>query len=118
MPCSGNSDEICGGPNAINWYYNPDVVPATVVLPTGWTTYGVVNEGDGGRALTYQLWSSSSNTVQSCAQGCAQAGYTVSGTEYSSECYCGNGFSNGGGALLDSSSAFMHCSGDLAEICG
>jgi len=118
MPCSGNDQEICGGPNAINYYINPDVKPATVILPAGWTTYGVVSEGNGGRALTTQLWSSQSNTIQSCAQGCADAGFSVSGTEFSSECYCGNGFSNGGGALVDASSAFMKCSGDLAQTCG
>ncbi|WVQ80219.1 hypothetical protein IAT38_002324 [Cryptococcus sp. DSM 104549] len=118
MPCAGDSTEICGGPNAINVFINTDVEPASVVLPTGWYTYGVVGEGVGGRALTYTLWSSSSNTIESCAQGCADLGYTISGTEYSSECYCGNSFSNGGGTLLDSSAAFMACSGDLAQMCG
>ncbi|KAK8847618.1 hypothetical protein IAR55_005477 [Kwoniella newhampshirensis] len=118
MPCAGDSTETCGGPNALNIYVNDDIVPATAVLPTGWTTYGVVSEGPDGRALTYTLWSKSDNTVETCASGCAAAGYTVSGTEYSSECYCGNGFSNGGGALVDPSAAFMACSGNLAESCG
>ena len=118
MPCAGDSTEMCGGPDAINWYYNSAIVPATVTLPAGWTTYGVVAEGNGARALTYTLWSSATNTIESCANGCAALGYTVAGTEYSQECYCGNGFSNGGGMMVDSSSAFMSCSGNLAEMCG
>ena len=89
MPCAGDSTEMCGGPDAINWYYNSAIVPATVTLPAGWSTYGVVAEGNAGRALTYTLWSSSTNTVESCANGCASLGYTVAGTEYSQECYCG-----------------------------
>ncbi|WVF69564.1 hypothetical protein IAT40_004342 [Kwoniella sp. CBS 6097] len=118
MPCAGDSTETCGGPNALNIYVNNDIVPATTVLPTGWTTYGVVSEGTNGRALTYTLWSKNDNTVETCAQGCAAAGYSIAGTEYSSECYCGNSFSNGGGAIVDSSAAFMACSGNLAEMCG
>lgn len=118
MPCAGDSTEICGGPNAINWYYNPSVVPATVNLPSGWSVYGTVAEGTNGRALTYTLGSTSTNTIESCSNGCAALGYTVAGMEYSSECYCGNGFSNGGGSMLDDSAAFMACSGDLAEMCG
>ncbi|OCF33820.1 hypothetical protein I316_04532 [Kwoniella heveanensis BCC8398] len=118
MPCAGDSTETCGGPNALNIYVNEDIQPATTVLPTGWTTYGVVSEGTNGRALTYTLWSKNDNTVESCAQGCAAAGYSIAGTEYSSECYCGNSFSNGGGAIQDSSAAFMACSGNLAEMCG
>lgn len=92
MPCSGDANEICGGPNAINIYIDASNVPATVVLPAGWTTYGTVTEGDNGRLLPVQLYSSSDNTVESCAQGCAAAGYSIAGTEYSSECYCGNAF--------------------------
>lgn len=118
MACAGDTTEICGGPNAINVFYNPNVVSSTIVLPTGWTEYGVVAEGDGGRALTYQLWAGSTNTIESCVNGCAALGYSVAGAEYSAECYCGNGFSNGGGTLLDDSSAFMACSADSAEMCG
>ncbi|WWC86674.1 uncharacterized protein L201_001551 [Kwoniella dendrophila CBS 6074] len=118
MPCAGDSTEICGGPNALNIFINPDLTPATINLPSGWSTYGVVAEGTSGRALTTTLWSSPTNTIESCANGCAAAGFTIAGTEYSSECYCGNSFSNGGGAIVDSSSAFMACSGDLAQMCG
>ncbi|KAK4684064.1 hypothetical protein P7C73_g6144, partial [Tremellales sp. Uapishka_1] len=118
MACPGNANEICGGPDAINAFYNPTVQPATVVLPTGWTTYGVVAEAPSGRTLTTTLWSDSSNTIESCANACNNAGYSVSGTEYSNECYCGNGFANGGGQLQDSSAAFMACGGNLAEMCG
>jgi hypothetical protein len=120
MPCAGDANEICGGPNAINWYFDADIAPTTVQLPAGWTTYGVVNEGTNGRLLPTLLYSSQDNTVETCAQGCAAAGYKLAGTEYSSECFCGNGFtaSAGGGELVDDSAAFMTCSGNLAQKCG
>ncbi|WWD07416.1 hypothetical protein V865_005514 [Kwoniella europaea PYCC6329] len=118
MPCAGDSTETCGGPNAINVFINPDITPDVINLPDGWSTYGTVAEGTNGRALTYTLWSSSTNTIESCAAGCAAAGYSIAGTEYSAECYCGNSFSNGGGAILSDDAAFMACSGDLAEMCG
>ncbi|OCF77182.1 hypothetical protein I204_02894 [Kwoniella mangroviensis CBS 8886] len=118
MPCAGDSTETCGGPNAINVFINPDITPDVINLPDGWSTYGTVAEGTNGRALTYTLWSSSTNTVESCAAGCAAAGYSIAGTEYSAECYCGNSFSNGGGAILSDDAAFMACSGDLAQMCG
>jgi hypothetical protein len=75
MPCSGNSNQICGGPNAINVYVNPDITPDTIQLPAGWTTYGVVSEGDNGRLLPVQLYSSPDNTIERCANDCAAAGY-------------------------------------------
>jgi hypothetical protein len=93
MPCSGDSSQVCGGPNAINIYIDASNVPATVVLPSGWTTYGVVTEGQNGRLLPVQILNDQTNTVEVCANACAAAGYTISGTEYSSECYCGNAFS-------------------------
>jgi hypothetical protein len=93
MACSGDDSEICGGPNAINWYFDADLTPATVQLPAGWTTYGVVSEGQNGRLLSTQLYSSSDNTVEKCANACKDAGFTIAGTEYSSECFCGNSFS-------------------------
>jgi len=90
------------------------------VLPAGWTTYGVVTEGDNGRLLPVQILNDNTNTVEVCAQACFNAGYTISGTEYSSECYCGNAFvaAVGGGKLVDDSAAFMACSGNGAQKCG
>lgn len=120
MPCSGDANQICGGPNAINYYVDADLVPATVQLPAGWSTYGVVSEGQNGRLLPVQIYSGSDNTVESCAAKCAGAGFSIAGTEYSAECFCGNHFeaSANGGQLLDDSAAFMSCAGNLAQKCG
>ncbi|KAL7424883.1 Cell wall integrity and stress response component 2 [Cryptotrichosporon argae] len=120
MPCAGDASETCGGPNAIDWYYNADAVVATVALPAGWTTYGLIAEGASGRALGYMLWDAATNTVEACAAGCAAAGYAVAGTEYASQCFCGNNFVNGAGALLTDvdSEPTMPCSANKAETCG
>ena len=39
------------------------------------------------------------------------------GVEYAQECYCGNSFTNGGGASA-SSGCTMACNGDITQSCG
>jgi hypothetical protein len=90
MPCAANSNENCGGPNAIQLYINPNtnIVP-TVALPSGWTRKGCIAEGSYGRALTTDLSNTvgaSTMSVEGCVQACANAGYTMAGVEYSSQC--------------------------------
>lgn len=84
-PCAGDATQKCGGPNALNVFYNPDAQKPSVVLPAGWKSYGTVDEGDNGRALSTLLYASDDNTNYKCATSCAAAGYTVAGTEYSAE---------------------------------
>jgi hypothetical protein len=41
----------------------------------------------------------------------------TAGVEYAQECYCGNSFTNGGGASA-SSGCTMACQGDVTQTCG
>ncbi|KAJ9108792.1 hypothetical protein QFC21_000112 [Naganishia friedmannii] len=50
MPCVGNTEQICGGPNGLN-FYTTDAINVTVTLPTGWSKVGCVAEPIGHRAL-------------------------------------------------------------------
>lgn len=71
-----------------------------------------------GRILSYQAADSDTLTPQSCAATCNSAGYIVSGTEYSTQCFCGNGIQNNG-TEAPSSDCNMACGGgDGTQVCG
>ncbi|GHJ85743.1 hypothetical protein NliqN6_2145 [Naganishia liquefaciens] len=94
MPCAGNTEQICGGPNGIN-YYTTDTLDITVKLPTGWSKIGCVAEPQGHRALNVSAFDvspiqGSFMTGVACARACADAGYELAGTQYSTECRCGH----------------------------
>lgn len=69
------------------------------------------------RTLTFGVTPAGGVSIESCTQACQSAGYSLAGTEYSDECYCGNAFSNGG-APTPLSDCNMPCAGNAAEICG
>ncbi|ORY79548.1 WSC domain-domain-containing protein [Protomyces lactucae-debilis] len=52
-------------------------------------------------------------TNQACSSFCTKKGYKYSGTEYGSECYCGNDLPSCPAGTCDSV-----CSGDATQICG
>lgn len=55
-----------------------------------------------------------SNTV--CVDYCASKGFSVAGTEYGGECYCGNQLSTL--EKLDDAKCAMACKGDAGQTCG
>jgi hypothetical protein len=92
---------------------------APTSTPTAGNQYqylGCVTEGNGGRALTDGFMADASMTPQLCQSYCTGLGLSLSGVEYSSECYCGNVLSNG--ATLGSTNCNMICPGDESQICG
>jgi hypothetical protein len=89
MPCGGNGDQNCGGPNGIFVYINPKPPAVANALPAGWSVKGCIAEPDGGRALTFDATSqiaAADLTNEACAATCQQLGYRMSGTEYGSQC--------------------------------
>ncbi|WVF65608.1 hypothetical protein IAT40_000338 [Kwoniella sp. CBS 6097] len=127
MPCVGDSTENCGGPNAMWLYINPAPPPAAINLPSGWTYQGCVAEGNVGRALNFTATTylaKGTNTGEVCARQCAILGYTIAGTEYAEQCYCGNSFTNGAtGNIIDtltdlSGQCNYACPGNSAQACG
>lgn len=136
FPCAGNSTEYCGAGNRLSVYaigaaassstlpsgtatqtVTSTAAPVGTGFPTGWTNQGCWVDGVSGRILSYQAPDSQTLTQQSCALLCSNAGYTVSGTEYASQCFCGNGIQNGG-VVTASTDCNTACSGDSTETCG
>ncbi|KAJ6491215.1 WSC domain-containing protein, partial [Mycena vulgaris] len=61
----------------------------------------------------------STNTPAACMSYCAKLGYSMSGVEYGSECYCGNTWTNSAPpADIPASSCNMPCSGAPGTTCG
>jgi hypothetical protein len=142
MPCGGNANEICGGPNAITLFSNPSVSPVSSVtpssttstsstapaptvalpaLPAGWSiasTPCLAEATQGGRALAAASTSSPQMTTSMCLNYCQGQGYQYAGIEFSQECYCANALSNGASFSISSNSCSMKCSGDSSSICG
>lgn len=122
MPCGGSSDQNCGGPNAIFVYINPNPPAVSSGLPTGWTTKGCVAEPNGGRTLTFEATSlipAADLTNELCAQTCFQQNFTMSGTEYGSQCFCGNSLENGASANTVSDAQCNYpCPANQFSMCG
>lgn len=87
-------------------------------LPAGWTYKGCYIDNANGRVLPVQQPDSTTQTVESCISACSQLGYSVSGTEYGSQCFCGNAIYSGGALAPSDTDCNMACSGNAAEKCG
>ncbi|KAK3336500.1 glyoxal oxidase-like protein [Cercophora scortea] len=132
--CMGNAFEYCGAGNRLSVYAKngtaplpstttssaPSATSSTAALtgvPSGWSYQGCYIDGAQGRILPVQLPDSQTNTQESCANACAAAGYLISGTEYSVQCFCGNATYNGAVKTLDSDCT-SNCAGNANEKCG
>lgn len=127
MPCSGNQYQYCGAGNRLDLYENLDFTsspppsgpthPPTLSTGSGWSFYNCMTEGSAGRALSAKSYASgNAMTLEACADFCA--GYTYFGTEYASECYCGNSFATGSVVAGSVAECGMTCSGNPNEYCG
>ncbi|POS81485.1 copper radical oxidase, partial [Diaporthe helianthi] len=92
--------------------------PAPTGFPTGWSAQGCWVDSNQNRILSFKAPDSQTLTPQSCALTCSNAGYTVSGTEYSTQCFCGKGISNGGVRATADTECSSACSGDTKQKCG
>lgn len=81
----------------------------------GYTYAGCYTDSVGARVLNATYLFDNSMTVEECATFCV--GYTYFGTEYGTECYCGNSFANPTSAAAESDCSFL-CPGNLNEFCG
>lgn len=132
MLCAGNSTNFCGNGNRLSVYIKEGATapssttsssggsqPVATGFPEGWTNQGCWQDGPNGRIMpTYQAPDDPALTQQKCAQLCSGQGYSVSGTEYYQQCFCGNAIYNGGVASPDDSNCATPCAGDSDEMCG
>lgn len=131
--CSGDPSQYCGAGNRLSVYAKNGTAPPSSTtpggpsttfpppvvtgLPEGWSYHGCWIDGAQGRILPHQLPDSQTNTQESCAHACAAAGYTISGTEYAVQCFCGNAIYNGG-EQTDDSDCSTPCPGNPDQKCG
>ncbi|KAF9477667.1 WSC-domain-containing protein [Pholiota conissans] len=122
MPCTGSSDDICGGSSAISVFSSTSPAPpvATIKTTVGSFQYkgcfedGVL--GNAPRTLSHWLTINSGVTAESCTTGCKAAGYALAGVEYGQECWCDSYMEIV--TLAPDSECNMPCQADGTEICG
>ncbi len=133
MACSGNANEICGGPNRLNVYSfgggttsssssssatSTSTSSTATSLPSGWSYQGCYIDNANGRIFNNQQPDNAALTVESCVNKCLGLGYSVAGLEYSVQCFCDNFVRNGGQLASTNSQCAMTCGGNSGEICG
>jgi WSC domain len=124
MKCSGQSEEICGGPDRMSIYSagTPQVAaapkPQTSNLPSTWTYKGCISDQAGQRTLPHGVNGGPTNSATTCLNQCAAQGYTIGGMEYAGECFCGSASELAASGATTSTNCNMGCSGDSAHICG
>ncbi|KAI1097816.1 putative glyoxal oxidase [Jackrogersella minutella] len=139
MLCAGDQLEYCGAGNRLSVYVKNGTsvststttssgtdptgsdpgTPAITTFPDGWTDQGCWQDGPNGRIMpTYQAPDDSELTPQKCAQVCLTNGYDISGTEYSTQCFCSNAIYNGGVQSNDTTGCTSPCGGDDSVMCG
>ncbi|CAI6337783.1 unnamed protein product [Periconia digitata] len=147
MPCNGNDQETCGGPNRLNAYQYADgdststpgpnptptpsgsptgqpvpsssssSVPVPTSLPDGWEYKGCWVDNVNGRIMAFQQPDDPKMTIASCVAICAKQGYTAAGMQYSTQCFCDNYLGRGATNTTDAE-CNMNCGGDPTEKCG
>ncbi|KAK8212979.1 hypothetical protein BKA81DRAFT_316641 [Phyllosticta paracitricarpa] len=132
MACNGNSTQMCGGPNRLNLFRYSNGSPAASTTSTtassstsaapvasisGWSYKGCYVDNKNGRIMANQQPDSNTLSNEACIQTCAKQGYSVAGTQYSSQCFCSNLLQNSA-TLTSDNDCSMTCSGNAAEKCG
>ncbi|KAK4158470.1 putative fungistatic metabolite [Chaetomidium leptoderma] len=134
MPCAGSPSQYCGAGNRLSVYAKDGTAPplstttaadptstspppVVTGVPGGWTYQGCWIDGKQGRILPYQVTDSQTNSQAACANACAAAGYSISGTEYAVQCFCGKAIYNGGVKTAESDCS-TSCPGAPSQKCG
>ncbi|TVY83567.1 WSC domain-containing protein [Lachnellula suecica] len=90
----------------------------TTTLPAGWTYKGCYTEASSGRTLSSGGYDDdNAMTEESCIAYCNTNNFAYAGTEYSTQCYCGNDLASGSTTAANTD-CDMACSGNSTEPCG
>ncbi|KAK0663163.1 WSC domain-containing protein [Lasiodiplodia hormozganensis] len=89
-----------------------------VTLPTGWTSSGCHSDAVSPRSLSGKVLAYWGEAITSsgCAKYCDEQGFSIAGTEYGEQCFCGNDLTQS--EVLDASKCDMECKGSAGETCG
>ncbi|KAK4175772.1 WSC domain-containing protein [Triangularia setosa] len=119
MPCSGNSDEICGAGMRLN-VYEFDSSCDTEDPPTdisGYEYKGCYTDNVPQRVLGGITVTQPDMTLEKCAATCTAGGYPFFGVEYGAECFCGTTLDATSSKLAEGECS-MTCAGDHSQQCG
>lgn len=122
VPCVGNAAESCGGADLLDVYilnnYTQPSIPPTV---GAYTYQGCFTEAPSpNRALSGAHLIDPTMTVEMCESFCSAGGFSIFGTEFADECYCGDSLGFGSSiAPGGNSECTMTCVGNYTELaCG
>lgn len=121
-PSSGGSDSLSGSaPASAQSSPCTSAAPTSnVTLPEGWKTLGCYSDNLDNRVLsgiTFAYWGAANGiSTSGCVAYCDQQGFSIAGTEYGSQCFCGTSLQ--GSNLQAASMCDMPCDGLESEICG
>jgi hypothetical protein len=119
MACNGDKTQICGGPNRLTMFKYG--IPPSPPTPE-WYSLGCYTDSTAARTLKYNVQVSggpSGLTHETCQASCFAEGHTLSGTEYSGECWCDDELENTGALASDGNAMCnMACNGDATQMCG
>ncbi|KAK7958461.1 wsc domain-containing protein [Apiospora saccharicola] len=77
---------------------------------------GCAQDNNPGRQLPKQIYVDNvNNTNGNCINACYEAGYTIAGTEYNSECWCGNTMPS---LFVADAQCSYRCTGTVNQTCG
>ncbi|WVQ72060.1 hypothetical protein IAR50_001604 [Cryptococcus sp. DSM 104548] len=123
-PCPGNSTESCGGSYIFNIWYAPNGTIADIGKDRddGSKYLGCYNDpstvSDGLLGKATYSFSSNTMTTEVCIEACAQLGTNWAATLSAKNCYCGNDYYYGTGALTPTKYCTVACAGNSSEYCG
>lgn len=92
---------------------------ATTPTPSGWEYLGCYTDNVASRTLRFAQNVAGQNSHEKCQAACLSAGYPISGTEYSVECFCDSVISNAGAKAADGEAGCnMPCQASATQLCG
>ncbi|TIA57408.1 hypothetical protein D6C77_06205 [Aureobasidium pullulans] len=96
--------------------YNETTNSQTSVY-TGNMTFAGCYTDSGTRTLNTMIYESSLNTIDMCTAACVNAGYSVAGMEYGTQCWCDNQIGPDAQKVLDLGCS-QACAGNSSQTCG
>lgn len=120
-PASGEganavSSTGCGAPTTISAPENPFI---DLTVSKKFQYIGCGTDKLGSRTLTGASQDLPDMTIEKCVDFCTSKGFSIAGTEYSTQCYCGNSVPADRAPIAGlMGDCYMKCGGDTTENCG
>jgi hypothetical protein len=116
-PAMAKTMKGCGAPTTIG---TPEYNFVDMTVSKGFAYIGCgIDIAGQPRSLQGDRWVADDMTNEKCVDHCISKGFSIAGTEYSTECYCGNSILDGRAPVAGlMGNCMMPCGGDSREYCG